>query len=108
MKLPADLVPQKVVAADLCISLVTLWRARKAGIPGFPEPVIVGNLICWRKSDLEQLEDALMRFRGRVSFERERNAARRTEALKHAKARMRAKPVRRASRLPAGQRDLFG
>lgn len=107
MKLPADLVPQKAVAEDLCVSLVTLWRARKAGIPGFPEPVTFHNLICWRKSDLNKLEDALLRFRGRVSFERERHAARRTETLKRAKARIRAKPAKRVPRRLLGQADLF-
>jgi hypothetical protein len=107
MKLPADLVPQKVVAADFCISLVTLWRARKAGIPGFPEPVMFQNLICWRKSDLCKLEDALLRYSGRVAFERQRNAARRVEALKRAKARAQGKAPRGSIRPPPGQSDLF-
>ena len=81
MRFPKDLVPQKAVADDLCVSLVTLWRARQSGIPGFPEPVIHRNMVFWRKGDVQQLEDALMRFEGRGRFEANRERAARNERL---------------------------
>lgn len=81
MRFPKDLVPQKAVADDLCVSLVTLWRARQSGIPGFPEPVVIRNMIFWRKDEIQQLEDALMRFEGRGKFEAHRIGARRNAAL---------------------------
>jgi len=81
MKFPSDLVPQKAVAADLCVSLVTLWRARQSGIPDFPEPIVIRNMIFWRKGDVQQLEDALMKFEGRGKFEAELERATRNERL---------------------------
>lgn len=81
MRFPKDLVPQKAVADDLCVSLVTLWRARQSGIPGFPEPVIIRNMIFWRKDEVQQLEDALMKFEGRGRFEAERERAARNERV---------------------------
>ena len=59
MRIPKDLIPQKAVADDLCVSLVTLWRARRSGIPDFPEPVILRNMIFWRKQHIQQLESEL-------------------------------------------------
>jgi hypothetical protein len=81
MKFPADLIPQKVVADDLCVSLVTLWRARQSGIPGFPEPIVLRNMVFWRRADVGQLEDALMKFEGRGKFERARLGAKRNASL---------------------------
>lgn len=81
MRFPKDLVPQKAVADDLCVSLVTLWRARQSGIPGFPEPVIIRNMIFWRKDDVQQLEDALLKFEGRGRFEADRQREARNERL---------------------------
>ena len=81
MKFPKDLIPQKVVADDLCVSLVTLWRARQSGIPGFPEPVVRKNMIFWRKDDLGQLEEALLKFEGRGKFEEQRIRSRRNAIL---------------------------
>jgi len=81
MRFPKDLVPQKAVADDLCVSLVTLWRARQSGIPGFPEPVVIRNMIFWRKDDVQQLEDALMKFEGRGKFESQRVQAKRHAAM---------------------------
>lgn len=104
MKLPKDLLPQKAVADDLCVSLVTLWRARKSNIPGFPEPVMFRNLVCWRKQDLEKLEDAVLRFRGRVEFEKGRKTQKAAAALR------RARPPtlkRRAAIKQTIQSDLF-
>jgi hypothetical protein len=96
MKFPKNLVPQKAVAEDLCVSLVTLWRARRSGIPDFPEPVILRNMVFWRTDDIQQLEDALMRFEGRGKFEGERARAKRTAAMPRpqlkAKRRPRATP----------------
>lgn len=84
MRIPKDLVPQKAVADDLCVSVVTLWRARQSGIPGFPEPVVIRNMIFWRKSDVQQLEDALMKFEGRGRFEADRTRAKRTADMEKA------------------------
>ncbi len=70
MKAPPDLVPQKVVADDLCVSLATLWRARRSNLPGFPAPVIVRNMVFWRKADLGKLEDALMQYQDAASSSR--------------------------------------
>jgi hypothetical protein len=105
MKVPADLVPQKVVADDLCVSLATLWRARRSNLPGFPAPVIVRNMVFWRKADLSKLEDALMQFAGRGKFEQERQRSKRVAVL--AKARSQPKRIKRARRPDERQRDLF-
>jgi hypothetical protein len=108
MKLPSDLVPQKVVAEDLCVSLATLWRARKSGIAGFPAPVIIRSLIYWRKRDLQKLEDALMSYRGRIVFERQREATRKIAALKSSAKRVGVQRKRPAARKAPSQPNLFG
>lgn len=97
MKFPRDLVPQKAVAEDLCVSLVTLWRARQSGIPDFPEPVVIRNMIFWRKDDVQQLEDALMKYEGRGRFEADRVRAKRTANLERAlsKAKRSKRPQRK-------------
>lgn len=97
MKFPADLVPQKVVASDLCVSLVTLWRARQSGIPGFPQPVVIRKMIFWRKEDVQQLEDALMQFEGRGRFEADRARAKSSAAIKRELSK-----VKRSKRTLAG------
>ena len=102
MKFPADLVPQKVVADDLCVSIVTLWRARRSAIPGFPEPVVLRNMVFWRKNDVGRLEDALMKFEGRGKFEEHRVRAQRNERLMKA----RPKPKRRKQPSPQDARQL--
>ncbi len=105
MKVPADLVPQKVVADDLCVSLATLWRARRSNLPGFPAPVIMRNMVFWRKADLGKLEDALMQFEGRGKFERERERAKRIAVM--TMARSQPKRIKRTRRPDERQRDLF-
>lgn len=105
MKVPADLVPQKVVADDLCVSLATLWRARRSNLPGFPAPVIVRNMVFWKKADLGKLEDALMQFEGRGKFEQERVRSKRIAAM--TKARPQPKRIKRTRRPDERQRDLF-
>ena len=97
-----DLIPQKVVADELCVSITTLWRARSSKLEGFPPPVIVQGAVFWRKADLDELEDALLKFKGRGVFERNREAERKLKRLRAAKpAAVTAKPLR------APQRDLF-
>ncbi len=105
MKVPADLVPQKVVADDLCVSLATLWRARRSNLPGFPAPVIVRNKVFWRKADLGKLEDALLQFQGRGKFEQERERSKRIAVM--TKARPQPKRIKRPRRPDERQRDLF-
>ncbi|MEP7210833.1 MAG: hypothetical protein ABI740_08350 [Alphaproteobacteria bacterium] len=105
MKFPAHLVPQKVVADDLCVSLVTLWRARQSGIPGFPEPIVLRNMVFWRKDDLGQLEDALMKFEGRGKFEKRRVGARKNATLMNSRPKM--KRQKRLQRSDEQQLDFF-
>ena len=102
MRFPADLVPQKVVADDLCVSIVTLWRARRSGIPGFPEPIVIRNMIFWRKDDVGRLEDALLRFEGRGEFEKRRTGDRRNASLLNSRSKAR----RQKGLLPSDQRQL--
>lgn len=78
----ADLVPLKQVAAQLGVSRATIWRARTSGIAGFPAPVMLSRYVFWKRSDLERLEDALLRYQGRVKFEAGRKAQARIDALK--------------------------
>lgn len=106
MRIPKDLVPQKAVAQDLCVSLVTLWRARQSGIADFPEPVVHRKMIFWRKSDVQQLEDALMRFEGRGKFEDERARVKRNADLQSARAKVRSSP-RSRPQVDGKQMDLF-
>ncbi|PZO48610.1 MAG: hypothetical protein DCF16_16085 [Alphaproteobacteria bacterium] len=105
MKFPADLMHQKAVAEDLCVSLVTLWRARHSNLPGFPAPVIYRNMVFWRKCDLGRLEDALMKFEGRSKFEERRFYSRRVAAL--ASARPQPKRIKRVRRADRRQQKLF-
>ncbi len=97
-----DLIPQKAVADELCVSITTLWRARSSKLEGFPPPVIVQGAVFWRKADIDQLEDALLKFKGRGVFERNREAERKLKRLRATKpAAASPKPPR------APQRDLF-
>lgn len=98
-----DLIPQKAVADELCVSITTLWRARSSKLEGFPTPVIVQGAVFWRKADLDQLEDALLKFKGRGVFERNREAERKLKRLRA------AKPATSSSKPPPRppQRDLF-
>lgn len=105
MKFPRDLVPQKAVAEDLCVSLVTLWRARQSGIPDFPTPVIIRNMVFWRKDDVQQLEDALLKFEGRGKFEAERKRATRNERLVSQLPKL--KRQRRVRQSDSRQLDFF-
>jgi hypothetical protein len=105
VKIPRDLAPQKVVADDLCVSLVTLWRARRSDIPGFPPPVILRNQVFWKRSDLDRLENALLQYRGRVAFERVREAEAKMARLKVQAAQWGRRKRRRCA--PRPQPDLF-
>lgn len=100
----SDLVPFKQVTAQLGFSRATIWRARMSGIEGFPQPVMVSRYVFWKRTDLDKLEDALLRYQGRVKFERRRDAEAKIEA-----ARRRLKPSRRDKRRPSAKRqpDLF-
>ena len=102
-----DYLPQKAVADDLGVSLATLWRARNSDLPGFPSPTIIRGQIFWKKSDLQALEDALMQFRGRSTFERQRAHERKVQAL--VKLKPLAKRKRRSSdrRSSSSQQELF-
>jgi len=97
-----DLIPQKAVADELCVSITTLWRARNSKLAGFPEPVIVQGGVFWKKTDLEQLEEAILTFKGRGVFERNREEERKLKRLQKTKKQA------RADKSPAApQRDLF-
>jgi predicted DNA-binding transcriptional regulator AlpA len=101
-----DLIPLKVVAEEVGMSRTSLWRATRSEIPGFPRPVVIRRLVYWKRKDIERLDEALTRYRGRVSFERQRQARQKIERLK----KKNAKPSRRPrSSFPATppQLDLF-
>lgn len=72
MRIPKDLVPQKAVAEDLCVSLVTLWRARRSGLTGSDVPgcaVIAFRdrmLTCASTPDWMQLELPKIKWGERV------------------------------------------
>ncbi len=106
MRFPKDLVPQKAVADDLCVSLVTLWRARQSGIPGFPEPVVIRNMIFWRKDEVQQLEDALMKFEGRGRFEADRMRAKRAAIIERELSKVK-RPKRAQRKNDESQLHLF-
>ena len=104
----SDLIPLKVVAEEVGMSRASLWRARNSDLPGFPEPVVIRQLVYWRKGDLDKLEAALLQYRGRVAFERNRDACRRVEALERSR-RATKKRAKRANASAAGlQPNLFG
>lgn len=64
------------MAYELSVSRWTLWRAARSNLPGFPAPHIVSRRIYWRKTELEAIESAMMFFRGRCEFDRQRQAER--------------------------------
>lgn len=98
-----DYLPQKAVADDLGVSLATLWRARNSDLPGFPKATIIRGAVFWKKSEVQALEDALMHFRGRSTFEAHRAHAKKVQTL----SRQRPKRKRRASRTHPTQQELF-
>lgn len=98
-----DVLPQKAVADELCVSITTLWRARNSKLENFPEPVMVRGAVFWRKADLEQLEEAILTFKGRGVFERNREAVRKLKRLQATKK----SPLRTPRRATSTQRDLF-
>lgn len=93
----------KAILEDLGVSRWTLWRAAASNIPDFPAPTRVGRQLFWKKSEMDALEAALMRFRGRCVFDRARQYAKKVKTLskgKRATARRRRKTKR-------SERDLF-
>jgi len=98
-----DLLPLKAVADELCVSITTLWRARNSRLANFPEPVIVHGAVFWKKADLEQLEEAILTFKGRGVFERNREEERKLKRLQKTR-----KASAGTAKPPAPpQRDLF-
>lgn len=97
----AELLALKVVAAEIGISRTSLWRAARSSIEDFPAPVRIRGRVYWKRSELDQLETALMSYRGRCVFEHNRDALRRLAALKG------SPPVRPARRGRVQQGDLF-
>lgn len=102
MKLKGYL-PLKAVLEDLGVSRWTLWRAAASNIPDFPAPLRVGRQLFWKKSEMDALEAALIQFRGRCVFDRERQYAKKLKTISRAK---RAKPPRRRKAKPS-EGDLF-
>lgn len=100
-----DLIPLKVVVDEQCVSRATLWRARNAGIPGFPAPVVIRQQVFWKRGDMDKLEAALMLYRGRVEFERTRQAEKKVARLK-VQALLNGRR-KRPSQGKRGQPDLF-
>lgn len=99
-----DHLPLKAVCEDLGVSRWTLWRAARSDIPDFPKPIKVGRQLYWRKTELDALEAALLRFDGRCAFDRRREHELKVKALTKSRrsvgARKQAPQVR-------DQQDLF-
>lgn len=109
MRMDADLVPLKRVAAELSVSRATLWRASRSNIPGFPAATKQRGRSFWRREDLPALEMALDVFQGRGAFERARRHSKACKALARVVASRATHPQRRKQ--PATdlrQPDLFG
>jgi predicted DNA-binding transcriptional regulator AlpA len=73
-----DHLPLKAICEDLGVSRWTLWRAAASNIPDSPKPTRVGRQIFWKKSEMDALEAALMRFQGRCAFDSQRASPRRS------------------------------
>jgi predicted DNA-binding transcriptional regulator AlpA len=98
-----DYLPLKAICEDVGVSRWTLWRAAASDIPGFPKPTKVGGQIFWKKTEIDALESALLRFQGRCAFDRERRHAKKLKALTKATT----KTLQRKEAPAASQRDLF-
>jgi predicted DNA-binding transcriptional regulator AlpA len=103
-----DLVPYKVVLAEMGVSRNTMWRAARSNIAGFPPPIVIRRLVFWKRGDLERLEEALMRYQGRCAFERQRSANKKVASLKKTKANLEKPTRKRSAKRLAAQMDLFG
>ncbi len=101
-----DLLPLKVVIEELGVSRATLWRIRQSGIAEMPAAVVRSRMLFWRRIDLPKLEDACLRYQGRISFERNRAAAERIRVLRIALNARLSSRCRRARDQP-GDVDLF-
>lgn len=102
-----ELVPLKRAAEAIGVSRTSLWRARQCAIADFPEPVLVGRLIYWRRADIPKLDEAMLRYEGRGAFEKRRDHARKVRVLS---AKRTNQPKRKHA--PQGepdpaQQDLF-
>lgn len=98
-----DYLPLKAIVEDLGVSRWTLWRAARSDIPDFPKPIKVGRQLFWKKTELDALEAALLRFEGRCVFDRKRRHQKKLKAL--TKTRASAAPRKRAQAV--AQQDLF-
>lgn len=98
-----EYLPLKAIVEDLGVSRWTLWRAARSDIPGFPKPIKAGRQVYWKKSELDALEAALLRFRGRCAFDRKRQHEKKIKAL----TRMRAGAAARKHVAVLSQPDLF-
>lgn len=98
-----DYLPLKAVVEDLGVSRWTLWRAASSGIDNFPKPTKVGRQIYWKKTEMDALEAALLRFEGRCAFDRKRKHEKKVRALQKTRAAAAARkaPARQI------QQDLF-
>jgi predicted DNA-binding transcriptional regulator AlpA len=98
-----DYLPLKAIVEDLGVSRWTLWRAARSDMTDFPKPKKVGRQLYWRKTELDALQAALLRFDGRCVFDRKRGHEKKVRALTRLRAV--AAPRKRAARV--AQRDLF-
>lgn len=98
-----DYLPLKAIVEDLGVSRWTLWRAAGSDIPDFPKPIKVGRQLYWKKTELDALEAALLRFEGRCVFDRKRKHEKKVKAL--TKTRAAAAPRKQPARTT--QQDLF-
>lgn len=100
-----DYLPLKAVVEDLGVSRWTLWRAAASDIPDFPKPTRVGRQVFWKKSEVDALEAALMRFQGRCVFDRQRAHSKKIKALTERRPRS-TRPKRQETPV-VDQQELF-
>lgn len=98
-----DHLPLKAICEDLGVSRWTLWRAARSDIPGFPEPIKVGRQLYWKKTEIDALEAALIRFEGRCAFDGKRRHEKKVRALQ----KTRTAAAARKSSVRQVQQDLF-
>lgn len=108
-----DLLPLKRVLELTGVSRSTLWRVSESGMESFPQPLLRGRRLFWRREDLAAIKSCVEAFDGRSVFDRmKRNERRRRESqhaalteLKHAKVRSRRS---KGGQKKPPQGDLFG
>lgn len=102
-----DLIPLKRVLAHVGVGRVTLWRALNSEIE-IPQPTIVRRRVFWRADEIQTLDHALDRYKGRLAFEEGRRRDRLLADIQScAAAQKRRRKLRRKGRADWPQLELF-